>query len=99
MTTKAELLKAIREKCLDCCLGQPGEVRQCPKCDCPLHPFKSGKDPTPSRKSNFPRNVPSGTRLSKTSSPKKSPLAEEGFSSAHGIAEAMVPRVEADEDA
>ena len=26
----------IRAKCLDCCVYQPGEVRQCPSKDCPL---------------------------------------------------------------
>lgn len=45
MTTKAELLRAIREKCLDCCVHQSKEVRLCPVYKCALHSFRMGKDP------------------------------------------------------
>lgn len=38
-------LKAIREKCLDCCCGQPQEVKLCPATGCALHPFRLGKNP------------------------------------------------------
>lgn len=38
-------LKAIREKCLDCCAGQTSEVKYCPAEDCPLWPFRMGKNP------------------------------------------------------
>ena len=38
-------LKAIREKCLDCSGGQPKEVRLCPVTDCPLWPYRMGKNP------------------------------------------------------
>lgn len=38
-------VKAIRAKCLDCCCDQPGEVEHCPSKDCPLHPFRMGKNP------------------------------------------------------
>lgn len=37
--------KAIRAKCLDCCAGSPGEVARCHLTDCPLWPFRFGKDP------------------------------------------------------
>ena len=37
--------KAIRKKCLDCCHYQPAEVRKCVATDCPLYPFRMGKDP------------------------------------------------------
>jgi hypothetical protein len=49
MTTKAELLKVIRNKCLDCCVFQPAEVKLCVSDDCPNFPFRMGKDPTPAR--------------------------------------------------
>ena len=50
MTTKAEILKAIREKCLvDCCCSSVKEVSTCSITDCPLHPFRLGKDPKPCR--------------------------------------------------
>jgi hypothetical protein len=50
MTTKAVILKAIRNNCLDCSCGQANEVRLCHLQHCPLWPFRFGKDPTPSRR-------------------------------------------------
>lgn len=38
-------LKAIRAKCLDCCCGQVQEVKLCRVKDCPLFPFRFGKNP------------------------------------------------------
>ena len=38
-------IKAIRLKCLDCCCGQRVEVNLCPCEDCPLWPFRFGKNP------------------------------------------------------
>ena len=38
-------VKAIRKKCLDCCMGQQEEVKQCPVEDCDLYPFRFGKNP------------------------------------------------------
>ena len=38
-------IKAIRAKCLDCCCNNSSEVRLCPASDCPLHPFRFGKNP------------------------------------------------------
>ena len=38
-------LKAIREKCLDCCCGNAAEVRKCVALDCPLWPFRMGRNP------------------------------------------------------
>lgn len=38
-------LKAIRKKCLECCCGQYKEVRLCPSRDCPLYPFRFGRNP------------------------------------------------------
>ena len=48
--------KAIRLKCLDCCCGQPAEVRKCPAVDCPLWRFRMGrevKDDTLSENTEF----------------------------------------------
>ena len=44
-TTKTELLKTIKAKCLDCTCNQMIEVKQCPSRDCPLWPFRLAKDP------------------------------------------------------
>jgi hypothetical protein len=38
-------LRAIREKCLDCCCGNGAEVRKCVAIDCPLWPFRMGANP------------------------------------------------------
>jgi len=48
MTTKAEVLKAIRNNCLDCCCGSRGEVARCHLLGCSLHPYRFGRDPNPS---------------------------------------------------
>lgn len=37
--------RAIRAKCLDCCAGQKGEIRQCTTPSCPLWPFRMGRNP------------------------------------------------------
>lgn len=38
-------VKAIREKCLDCCCGQANEVKLCTIERCALWPFRFGKNP------------------------------------------------------
>lgn len=38
-------VKAIREKCIDCCGGSPSEVKMCPCDNCTLYPFRFGKNP------------------------------------------------------
>lgn len=38
-------VKAIREFCIDCCGGVPGEVKTCTSANCALHPFRLGKNP------------------------------------------------------
>jgi hypothetical protein len=42
-------LKAIREKCLDCCGYQYSEVRECHITDCPLWIYRMGKNPNHGR--------------------------------------------------
>lgn len=39
------LLRAVREKCIDCCAGSPGEVRRCAMRDCSLWPYRMGTNP------------------------------------------------------
>ena len=39
-------LKAIRQKCLDCCCYEKKEVRLCAAVNCPLHPYRFGHRPT-----------------------------------------------------
>ena len=45
MEYKTNPVKAIREKCLDCCCGSSNEVSLCTVVDCPIHPFRFGKNP------------------------------------------------------
>jgi hypothetical protein len=49
MTTKADILQAIRKKCLDCSCYQPREVRECPVTACDLWPYRFGSDPNPGK--------------------------------------------------
>ncbi len=44
-TTKATLLKTIHQKCMDCSAYQIKKIELCPSSDCPLWPFRMGKDP------------------------------------------------------
>ena len=43
-------IKAIREKCIDCCCGQKQEVKDCPIFDCPLWGFRMGHNPNIKRR-------------------------------------------------
>ena len=56
MTTKANILQAIRRKCLDCSCFQPSEVRECPLSTCDLWPYRLGRDPDPSRSRGFAKS-------------------------------------------
>lgn len=38
-------LKAIREKCIDCCCGSLVEVKECTAEHCALFPYRFGKNP------------------------------------------------------
>jgi hypothetical protein len=46
------LLKVMRAKCIDCCVGQLAEVRMCTAVSCPLWLFRLGKNPFSNRKGN-----------------------------------------------
>jgi len=45
MTIKLSPLKSIRAKCVECSAGQPSEIRDCAVMDCPLFPYRLGKNP------------------------------------------------------
>jgi hypothetical protein len=38
-------LKAIRSKCIDCTNNSRLEIRECPITDCPIYPYRFGKNP------------------------------------------------------
>jgi hypothetical protein len=48
----APLLDVIREKCLDCCCCQPGEVDRCTAVGCSLWPYRLGTNPFSNRRGN-----------------------------------------------
>lgn len=39
------VMRAIRANCVDCCGGQPGEVRKCIRLECPLWALRMGNFP------------------------------------------------------
>lgn len=45
MEYKTNPVKAIREKCLDCCCGSVVEVKECQCVQCPIYPYRLGKNP------------------------------------------------------
>ena len=42
---KLSTIQAIRARCIDCCAGQPSEVRRCVAVNCPSWPFRMGWNP------------------------------------------------------
>ena len=38
-------MRAIRLKCYDCSSYQSNEAKDCPVTNCPLYPFRNGKNP------------------------------------------------------
>ena len=49
---KKPILQAIRDRCLDCCVFQPSEVRKCVSVKCASWPYRMGTDPFSGRKGN-----------------------------------------------
>lgn len=43
-------VKAIRAFCLECCGGSPAEVRERTSSNCPLKPFRLGRNPYRSKR-------------------------------------------------
>ena len=56
MTTKTDILQAIRRKCMDGSCFQPTEIQKCPVYTCDLWPFRLGRDPDPSRTRGFAKS-------------------------------------------
>ena len=72
--TKNEIptpIKAIRAKCLDCCYDQREEVKLCPAKDCPLWPFRMGKNPNRSKNMTDEQRLAAKERLAKARAAKK----------------------------
>ena len=63
-------LKAIRAKCLDCNYTAY-EVKHCPCTDCPLWPFRFGKNPYVKRELTNEQRQAAADRLKKAREAKK----------------------------
>ena len=50
--SKRPILQAIRERCLDCCVDQTGEVRKCVSVKCASWPYRMGTNPFSESKGN-----------------------------------------------
>lgn len=59
MTTKAQIIRAIRSKCIDCCGGSKREVALCNATACDLWSFRMGRDPAPRDGVGFAKHTPS----------------------------------------
>lgn len=44
-TSNKNPVKAIRKKCIECSGGSKSEVEKCVIPDCPLYPFRMGRNP------------------------------------------------------
>jgi len=49
--------KAIRLKCLDCCVGSSDEVRKCVAVACPSWPFRMGTNPWRAKREVDPEHM------------------------------------------
>lgn len=63
-------IKAIKEKCLDCCCGQREEVKMCPVKTCPLYDFRLGKNPKRKRNLTDEQREAAKVRLAKARAAK-----------------------------
>ena len=45
VSENTNVLRAIKLKCLDCSTYNTNEIKECPVKNCPLYPFRLGKNP------------------------------------------------------
>ena len=64
-------IRAIRQKCLNCCCWSPSSVKGCPAKDCPLWPFRFGTVPGRKRELTEEQRKIIRERLRKSSHSKK----------------------------
>ena len=69
---KSGLLRAVREKCIDCCCGNQAEVRKCTSVACPLWVFRMNKNPWSKRELSDEERKILAERLSKSRNLKNS---------------------------
>lgn len=64
-------IKAIRKKCIECSCGQTSEVKVCPMENCPLYPFRMGKNPYNTRTLSDEQKEKAAERLKKARAEKQ----------------------------
>lgn len=70
-------LKAIRNKCLWCSGDSKHETKLCPNEQCPLWPFRLGKNPFIIRELTEEQRAAAGERLKKAREARETQVAEE----------------------
>ena len=49
--------KGLRRQCLDMCAENAADARQCPVIDCPIWPYRMGRDPYDARRGVVPAGI------------------------------------------
>ena len=57
---QSPILSVVRQKCLDCCVGKPAEVRRCVFVECPLWAYRMGTNPFRAPKTEAQREAARG---------------------------------------
>lgn len=65
VSENTNVLRAIRLKCLDCSTYNVNEIKECPVKECPLYPFRQGKNPFRKRELTDEQRQKIGERLNK----------------------------------
>lgn len=65
VSENTNVLRAIRLKCLDCSSYNILEIKECPVKNCPLYPFRQGKNPFRKRTLTDEQRQKIGERLNK----------------------------------
>lgn len=64
-------VKAIRKKCLECMGNSRREVLDCPSTECPIYPFRLGKNPYRTRVMTDEQKQAAAERMRKLHEAKK----------------------------
>lgn len=68
-------IKSIRKYCLSCCLESEHEVKLCPDDECPLYPYRLGKNPNIKRREMTDEQLAAAReRMKKVRDGKKEPV-------------------------
>ena len=77
-------MKAIREKCLDCCCGSANEVSMCVITDCALYPFRNVKNPYRKQRERSPEELEAMRERARTMTNNRMKKNEKGGNDGEG---------------